>query len=101
MEWQRLVKQKIAPDVLIGAAKRYAAECRAQCTEQKFTLHAATFLGTRKEAWKDYTGPEIQMGRIINTDVDIEKFKTERGQVDAIAYERARRGLSPKAQQGA
>lgn len=101
-EWQRLVKQKLAPpDVLIGAAKKYAAECKAQCTEKKYTLHASTFLGPKKEAWKDYTGPEIQMGREVNDEIDVEKFKLEGGRIDAIAYERARRGLGQKAQPGA
>ncbi|MDO5115983.1 MAG: helix-turn-helix domain-containing protein [Synergistaceae bacterium] len=100
-EWRRLLKLKIAPDVLIRAAKRYASECRAQCTEKKYTLHAASFLGPKKEAWRDYIGPEIQMGREINDDIDIEKFRMERGQIDAIAYERARRGLSQKAQSSA
>ncbi|WP_281691888.1 helix-turn-helix domain-containing protein [Cloacibacillus porcorum] len=100
-EWQRLVKQKVPPAVLVDAAVRYAGECRAQCIEKKYTLHASTFLGPKKEAWKDYTGPNIQMGREINDAIDVENFKLEGGRIDAIAYERARRGLGQKTQPGA
>ena len=100
-EWQRLVKQKVSPAVLVDAAVRYAGECRAQCIEKKYTLHASTFLGPKKEAWKDYTGPNIQMGREIKDAIDVEKFNLEGGRIDAIAYERARRGLGQKTQPGA
>ena len=72
--------------------RRYAEHCRATCKEEQYTLHAASFLGPVKEAWKDYIGPEVQMGRKLR-DVDISQFKREDGSVDVKAYERARRGL--------
>lgn len=91
--WKRLLRLKAAtPAVLIHAARRYAEHCRATCKEEQYTLHAASFLGPVKEAWKDYIGPEIQMGRKLR-DVDISQFKREDGSVDVKAYERARRGL--------
>ena len=62
--WKRLLRLKAAtPAVLIHAARRYAEHCRATCKEEQYTLHAASFLGPVKEAWKDYIGPEVQMGR--------------------------------------
>lgn len=91
--WKRLLRLKAAtPAVLIHAARRYAEHCRATCKEEQYTLHAASFLGPVKEAWKDYIGPEVQMGRKLR-DVDISQFKREDGSVDVKAYERARRGL--------
>lgn len=91
--WKRLLRLKAAtPAVLIHAARRYADMCRATCKEEQYTLHAASFLGPVKEAWKDYTGPEVQMGRTLK-DVDKNQFRRPDGSIDYKAYERARRGL--------
>lgn len=91
--WKRLLRLKAAtPDELIHAARRYADMCRATCKEEQYTLHAASFLGPVKEAWRDYIGPEVQMGRELK-DVDISRFRREDGSVDVKAFERARRGL--------
>lgn len=91
--WRRLLRLKAAtPAVLIHAARRYADMCRATCKEEQYTLHAASFLGPVKEAWKDYIGPEVQMGRTLK-DVDKNQFRRPDGSIDYKAYERARRGL--------
>ena len=91
--WKRLLRLKAAtPAVLIHAARRYAEHCRATCKEEQYTLHAASFLGPVKEAWKDYIGPEVQMGRTLK-DVDKNQFRRPDGSIDYKAYERARRGL--------
>lgn len=91
--WKRLLRLKAAtPDELIHAARRYADMCRATCKEEQYTLHAASFLGPVKEAWRDYIGLEVQMGRELK-DVDISRFRREDGSVDVKAFERARRGL--------
>ena len=91
--WRRLLRLKAAtPAVLIHAARRYAEMCRATCKEEQYTLHAASFLGPVKEAWKDYIGPEVQMGRTLK-DVDKNQFRRPDGSIDYKAYERARRGL--------
>ena len=91
--WKQLIKSKAAtPAELIHAARRYAEHCRATYKEEQYTLHAASFLGPVKEAWKDYTGPEVQMGRELK-DVDKNRFRRPDGSIDYKAYERARRGL--------
>lgn len=91
--WKRLLRLNAAtPAVLIHAARRYAEHCRATCKEEQYTLHAASFLGPVKEAWKDYIGPEVQMGRELK-DVDKNRFRRPDGSIDYKAYERARRGL--------
>ena len=83
---------KTLPKHSTTATHSPADMCRATCKEEQYTLHAASFLGPVKEAWRDYIGPEVQMGRELK-DVDISRFRREDGSVDVKAFERARRGL--------
>ena len=81
---------------LARAAKIYARECREECREQRYILHASTFLGP-DEHWRVYLqarrGYEVAGLNIPRKEVDIKLFTAPDGTVDMIAYERARRGL--------
>lgn len=91
VKWKALLKDKVMPSDLIHAARRYADHCRTERKEEKYTLHAATFLGV-DERWREWVGPEIQMGRELK-DVDKNRFRRPDGSIDYKALERARRGL--------
>jgi|GEM_PF-2212121 len=101
--WQDCISGKkraspAAPDELIRAAKIYARECGEQCREQRYILHASTFLGP-DEHWRVYLQPGQSCGAgmagmdITFREVDIDRFRKGNGEIDAKAYERARRGL--------
>lgn len=100
--WQDCVSGKkraspAAPEELIRAAKIYALECGEQCREQRYILHASTFLGP-DEHWRVYLQPRQSCGAgaaasMTFREVDIDRFRKENGEIDARAYERARRGL--------
>lgn len=100
--WQDCVSGKkraspAAPEELIRAAKIYALECGEQCREQRYILHASTFLGP-DEHWRVYLQPGQSCGAgaaasMTFREVDIDRFRKENGEIDAKAYERARRGL--------
>lgn len=101
--WQDCVSGKkraspAAPEELIRAAKIYALECCEQCREQRYILHASTFLGP-DEHWRVYLQPKQSCGagaagmNMTYREVDIDRFRKENGEIDARAYERARRGL--------
>lgn len=84
-----------AVEELVRAAKIYARECREECREQRYILHASTFLGP-DEHWRVYLQArrgEATGLNIPRKEVDIKLFTAPDGTVDMIAYERARRGL--------
>lgn len=47
-KWKTRLKQKVASEDLIKAARNYAYKCRAEGTEERFIKHAKTFLGENK-----------------------------------------------------
>jgi hypothetical protein len=53
--FDRLVRGGEDPEALVGAASRYADECRALGTANEFVVHAKTFL--RQRRFEDYPAP--------------------------------------------
>lgn len=89
-KWRVRIREGTPPGLLISAASRYAAECAERCREAQYIMHGSTFLGPHGR-WRDYAPaagcpPD---GRAVRE----EDFQTGEGQVDAKAFERARRGL--------
>lgn len=53
-KFESLVKKKIDPSLLIRCSENYAAHCKENVSEERFILHAATFLNAKEERYMDY-----------------------------------------------
>jgi hypothetical protein len=62
--FQRLIRTSHDFDSLLAAIRNYAAECRAQGTEEKFIKHFSSFLGTEdKPVWRDWVDHKVSPPR--------------------------------------
>lgn len=55
--WNTRLREGVAPELLINAAKGYSASCRQKKTEERFIKHPATFLGS-EEPYLSYADSE-------------------------------------------
>ncbi len=56
--WKARIKEKIPAEVLITAAKHYAAECKLKHTSEEYIKYPATFLSKEARSWEDYQTPQ-------------------------------------------
>ncbi len=52
--WDRAIKAKVKPELLIQCSQHYAAHCKANRTEENFILHGSTFLNPKNERYADF-----------------------------------------------
>ncbi|MCM3128991.1 replication protein [Paenibacillus provencensis] len=52
--WEKLLKNNVDPKYLIRCAMNYAAHCKANGLEDRYILHATTFLNPKNEKYADY-----------------------------------------------
>lgn len=52
--WSARLKNGVLPSVMIDGATRYAAYCKAQCTEQQYIKQPATFFGVGEHYLADW-----------------------------------------------
>ena len=56
--WKARIKEEIPAEVLITAAKHYAAECKSKHTPEEYIKYPATFLSKEARSWEDYLTPQ-------------------------------------------
>ena len=56
--WKARIKEKIPAEVLITAARHYAAECKLKHTPEEYIKYPATFLSKEARSWEDYLTPQ-------------------------------------------
>lgn len=53
--WDRAIKAKVKPALLIKCSEHYAQHCSMNRTENNFIMHASTFLNPKNERYADFT----------------------------------------------
>ncbi|MDQ0169157.1 replication protein [Paenibacillus tundrae] len=58
--WDRAIKAKVDPKLLIQCSEHYAQHCLINRTESNFIMHGSTFLNPKNERYADFTeAPKI------------------------------------------
>ncbi|SLJ92754.1 phage replication protein O [Paenibacillus sp. RU5A] len=58
--WDRAIKEKVKPELLIQCSQHYAQHCSINRTESNFIMHGSTFLNPKNERYADFTeAPKI------------------------------------------
>ncbi|WP_411735024.1 replication protein [Paenibacillus sp. M2] len=58
--WDRAIKAKVKPELLIRCSQHYAEHCSMHGTESNFIMHGSTFLNPKNERYADFTeAPKI------------------------------------------
>lgn len=53
--WERAIKAKVDPSLLVQCSENYAAHCKVNRTEDSFIMHGSTFLNPKNERYADFT----------------------------------------------
>lgn len=97
--WQKVLKaQAVTAEDLIRAAANFAAECARLKTEQKFIVHARTFLS--QERWTDYLPrPEVTGAELNDLPELFHRLRVRRPDLSRAAwvswFEKLRFDVSP------
>lgn len=75
--WLRALENGGTPDSLLNAAKAYAAEMRANRTEEKYIKHSTTFLGP-DQWWVEYAEKEVAPPPVKVSNDEVLDFLKER-----------------------
>ncbi|MGF6358048.1 hypothetical protein ABIE27_006013 [Paenibacillus sp. 4624] len=72
--WDRAIKAKVKPELLIQCSQHYAQHCLLNKTETNFIMHGSTFLNPKNERYADFTEPQVQTANVPATNIQNKRF---------------------------